>query len=129
MEKPWWYGIEIVNPDAATGTHKIALLDVATLSSPRFLEANPRVSKGVQFTADGKAVAYPIAENGVDNIWVQPIDGGPGRQITQLQFRADPGVSLVAGRQESRRPSRPHRLRRRPSTRIKTLDCSLDRGS
>ena len=78
------YGIEIVNPDAATGTHKIALLDVATLSSPRFLEANPRVSKGVQFTADGKAVAYPIAENGVDNIWVQPIDGGPGRQITHF---------------------------------------------
>lgn len=78
------YGIEMVNPDAAAGTHKIALLDVATLSSPRFLEANPRISKGVQFTADGKAVAYPVAENGVDNVWVQPIDGGPGQQITHF---------------------------------------------
>ncbi len=78
------YGIEMVNPDAATGTHRIALLDVATLSSPRFLEANPRISKGVQFTADGKAVAYPVAENGVDNVWLQPINGDPGRQITHF---------------------------------------------
>ena len=78
------YGIEMVNPDAALGTHKIALLDVATLSSPRFLQPNPRISKGVQFTADGKAVAYPITENGVDNVWIQPIDGGPGRQITHF---------------------------------------------
>jgi len=78
------YGVEIVNPDDVMGTHKLALLDVANLSSPRFLEANPRISKGAQFTADGKAVAYPIAENGVDNVWIQPIDGGPGRQITHF---------------------------------------------
>jgi serine/threonine protein kinase len=79
------YGVEMANPDhASTGTHKIALLDVATLSSPRFLDANPRISKGVQFTADGKAVAYPITENGADNVWIQPIDGGPGRQITHF---------------------------------------------
>jgi serine/threonine protein kinase len=78
------YGVEIVNPGDATGTHKIALLDVATLSSPRFLEPNPRISKGMQFTLDGKAVAYPITENGVDNVWVQPLDGGAGRQITHF---------------------------------------------
>jgi serine/threonine protein kinase len=78
------YVVEIINSDSATGTHKIALLDVATLSSPRFLEANPRISKGVQFTADGKAVSYPVAENGVDNVWVQPLDGTPGRQITHF---------------------------------------------
>jgi serine/threonine protein kinase/Tol biopolymer transport system component len=78
------YGVEIINPDAATGTHKIALLDVATLSSPHFLAPNPRISKGAQFTADGKAVAYPISENGVDNVWIQPLDGGPGRQITHF---------------------------------------------
>lgn len=27
--------------------------------------------------ADGKAVAYPVADNSVDNVWIQPIDGGP----------------------------------------------------
>jgi len=78
------YGVEMVNPGDAMGTHKIALLDVATLRSPRFLESNPRISKGVQFTADGKVVAYPIAENGVDNVWVQSLDGAPGHQITHF---------------------------------------------
>ena len=37
------------------------------------------------FTPDGKAIAYPIMENGVSNIWVQPLDGSPGRQITSFK--------------------------------------------
>ena len=78
------YVIGIVTAGDAAPEEKIALLDTATLSSPRFLEANPRISKGVQFTPDGKAVSYPVAENGVDNVWVQPIDGTPGRQITHF---------------------------------------------
>jgi Tol biopolymer transport system component len=41
----------------------------------------------LRFTRDGKSVAYSIQENGVDNIWVQPVDGSPGRKITN--FNAD----------------------------------------
>jgi serine/threonine protein kinase len=78
------YVIGKVNTEKQTTEEKIVLLDTATLSSQRFLDANPRISKGVQFTTDGKAVAYPIAENGVDNIWIQPIDGTPGHQITHF---------------------------------------------
>jgi Tol biopolymer transport system component len=78
------YVVEIVGSDSDPGRMKIALLDVATLSSPRLLPADPRISKGVEFTADGKAVAYPIAENGVDNVWIHPLDGNPGRQITHF---------------------------------------------
>jgi eukaryotic-like serine/threonine-protein kinase len=68
-----------------TSRDKIALLDLGTLTSPRMFDADQRISKGVQFTADGKFVAYPIAENGVDNIWIQPIDGSPGHQITNFK--------------------------------------------
>jgi hypothetical protein len=39
----------------------------------------------VVFTPDGKAVAYPILENGVSNVFVQPLDGSPGRQITNVK--------------------------------------------
>ncbi len=78
------YLVEFVNPEDPLGTEKIALLDTATLNSPRLLPADPRISKGVQFTPDGKAIAYPIAENGVDNVWIQPLDGTPGRQITHF---------------------------------------------
>jgi len=78
------YGVEFQDPDNPSGKVKIALLDTATLTSPKLLQADPRISKGVQFTPDGKAVAYPILENGVENIWIQPLDGSSGRQITHF---------------------------------------------
>jgi serine/threonine protein kinase len=78
------YLVEFVNPEAGSGTAKIALLNLTTLSTPHLLEVNPHISAGPQFTLDGKAVAYPVRENGVDNVWIQPIDGSAGRQITKF---------------------------------------------
>jgi len=78
------YLIEVLNPDGQSGIAKIALLDLATLTSPRLLNADPRISSGVRFNPDGKAVAYNIREKGVDNIWIQPLDGSTGRQITKF---------------------------------------------
>ena len=66
-------------------TGRVVLLDTATLRSPRMLETNSKIAKGVQFTADGESVAYPVKENGVDNVWIQPLDGSPGHQITQFK--------------------------------------------
>ncbi len=48
------------------------------------LSPDSRVSGAVVFTPDGRAVAYPILENGVSNIWAQPLDGTTGRQITSF---------------------------------------------
>jgi eukaryotic-like serine/threonine-protein kinase len=78
------YLIEFINLESVSGTPKIALLDLTTLTAPRLLEVNPHISAGPQFTPDGKAVAYPVRENGVDNIWIQPLDGSAGRQITKF---------------------------------------------
>ena len=36
------------------------------------------------FKPDSKAVAYPIRESGVDNLWAQPLDGASGRRITSF---------------------------------------------
>jgi eukaryotic-like serine/threonine-protein kinase len=38
----------------------------------------------IRFSHDGKAVVYPIRENGVDNLWLQPLDGSKGKQITDF---------------------------------------------
>ena len=65
----------------------MALLNLESPTSPRLLDANPHISGGVQFTPDGKSLAYPIRENGVDNLWVQPLDGSAGHQITN--FKSD----------------------------------------
>ncbi|MFZ0759934.1 MAG: hypothetical protein WAM69_08305, partial [Candidatus Sulfotelmatobacter sp.] len=78
------YLVEVVNTSTQRGEQKVALLDLGS-ASPRLLDADPRVSAGgLQFTPDGKGVAYPIRENGVDNIWIQPLDGTSGRQITNF---------------------------------------------
>ena len=38
-----------------------------------------------QFTPDGKSLVYIIREKGTDNLWLQPLDGSPGHQITNFQ--------------------------------------------
>ena len=63
--------------------YKIAVMDVSGTAPPRLLDADERISSGgLSFTPDGKGVTYPIRESGVDNLWIQPIDGLTGRQIT-----------------------------------------------
>jgi Tol biopolymer transport system component len=64
---------------------QIVSLDAGPNPARRTLTADPRVAGAVLFTPDGKAVAYPILENEVSNIWVQPLDGSPGHQITHFQ--------------------------------------------
>ena len=68
---------------------KVALLSLGLerVSTPRLFNPDQRISisGGLQFTPDGNAVAYPITENGVENIWVQPLDGSMGRQITNFK--------------------------------------------
>jgi eukaryotic-like serine/threonine-protein kinase len=83
------YLVEVVDPVTQKGTEKVALLDLSSVdhasAAPRLLDADPRVTRGgVQFTPDGKSVAYAIHENGVDNVWIQPLDGSPGHQITNF---------------------------------------------
>jgi eukaryotic-like serine/threonine-protein kinase len=62
---------------------KIALFEIGSLNPPKLLDAR-RCSGKVQFTPDGKALAYPIRENGVDNVWLQPLDGSVGHSITEF---------------------------------------------
>jgi eukaryotic-like serine/threonine-protein kinase len=78
------YAVDLVNAGTQESTEKVALLNLESRTSPRLLDVNPHISGGVQFTPDGKAIAYPIRENGVDNLWVQPLDGSAGHQITKF---------------------------------------------
>jgi len=38
----------------------------------------------LRFSPDGKGVVYPIRDKGVDNLWLQPLDGAAGHQITNF---------------------------------------------
>jgi Tol biopolymer transport system component/predicted Ser/Thr protein kinase len=63
---------------------KIALFDLGSASPPRMLDASHYLRE-VQFTPDGKSLAYAIRDNGVDNVWVQPLDGSAGHPITDFK--------------------------------------------
>ncbi len=63
-----------------------------------------------RFTPDGKALAYTIHDNGVDNIWAQPLDGAPSHAMTFFKsdeihdFHWSPSgerLGIVRGRTES----------------------------
>jgi Tol biopolymer transport system component len=73
--------------EALNGTvDKAALFEIGSSSPPRMLDirhASP--TSMLRFTPDGKAVVYAIREKGVDNMWLQPLDGSAGHPITDFK--------------------------------------------
>jgi len=61
----------------------IVLFDLGSPSPPQIVDASHYV-RGVQFTPDGKSIAYVARENGGGNVWVQPLDGTPGHPLTDF---------------------------------------------
>jgi serine/threonine protein kinase/Tol biopolymer transport system component len=102
------------NPQTAESKLAIVNLDSNSQSTPRLIAPDPRMAGGpssnnfnsnLSFTPDGKSVAYIIRDKGVDNIFAQPLDGSPGRQITNFtsenisQFHWSPdGKTLAVAR-------------------------------
>jgi len=70
-----------------TPVHHIALVNLDAGQEPqrRMLDPDPRISSAPSFTLEGKAVVYPILENGADNLWLQPLNGSRSHAITNFQ--------------------------------------------
>jgi Tol biopolymer transport system component len=75
-----------VDPKTHVPWHPVALVDVESKnqSSTWLLTGHENVSFPAGFTPDGKAVVYRIIENGAENIWMQPLDGSAGHQLTDF---------------------------------------------
>jgi len=69
-----------------TSISKIALVDVTTNAETPAKTFVPRAgfAPPIAVTPDGKSVAYTVVENGVGNIWSQPLDGSPSRRLTNF---------------------------------------------
>jgi serine/threonine protein kinase/Tol biopolymer transport system component len=78
------YVAQLIDSQTKEAALKVALLNLDGSSPPRFLDA-PKLSGGVHFVDEGKSVAYAVRDNGVDNLWVQPLDGSPGHAITNFK--------------------------------------------
>ena len=72
----------------------VGSLDASGDGPPSVLDRDPRFSAGItatsiytggpKFSRDGKALIYDITEKGVANLWLQPLDGTPGHQLTNF---------------------------------------------
>jgi serine/threonine protein kinase len=86
-----------ISPDGKTaafatldhlGNHEVKLALVATDSTGAAKLTDyqhlPSGEGAIEFSKDGRAVIYPFRNGDVDNLWLQPLDGSPGRQITNF---------------------------------------------
>ncbi|MGC1646649.1 MAG: protein kinase [Candidatus Sulfotelmatobacter sp.] len=82
-----------ISPDGKTlatvvappNSAKIVVLGLGSSSPPRMLDASHYSGSNLQFSLDGKSLAYATRENGVDNVWMQPLDGSAGHAITDFK--------------------------------------------
>jgi Tol biopolymer transport system component len=73
----------------------IAKLAVVSLDNPssvaKMIDLDPRLgtsnfsNSSLEMVPNTNAISYLISENGSTNVWLQPLDGTPGRQITHFQ--------------------------------------------
>ena len=83
--------------------HKLMLKFVSTEDKKTWYhDVDQRASGPFRFTADGKGFVYTVHEKGVDNLWIQPLDSSPYRQLTHFtseriaQFAFSPDGSQIA---------------------------------
>lgn len=73
---------------------KIAVFGLGSSSAPRMLDASRYAGSNLQFTPDVKPLIYGIRENGVDNLWIQPLDSSAGHAITDFKSEQTWSFSL-----------------------------------
>ena len=71
------------SPSAAK--QQLALVPVDSPQNTKLFELQRSALRKTQFTSDGKGVVYAFRDKDIDNLWLQPLDGSPGKQITNFK--------------------------------------------
>ena len=64
---------------------QLALLPVDSPQNTKLMELQHPALGPVRFSHDGKAVVYAFRDQDAENLWQQPLDGSPGKQITDFK--------------------------------------------
>jgi Tol biopolymer transport system component len=68
---------------AFSSTGRVVVCELPACGNRRELETRTTLGGGLQFTPDGTALAFIDGPTGA-NVWVQPLQGGEARQLTQF---------------------------------------------
>ncbi len=98
-EPPLFYYIFFVSPDGkqivcnindlSSRKYRVAILPIEGGKPTKFFDLPRSVSlpSPVQWAPDGRALVYIDTHDGVSNLWSQPLDNGPPKQLTD--FKSD----------------------------------------
>jgi serine/threonine protein kinase/Tol biopolymer transport system component len=64
---------------------KLAVVEADTGKVRTLLKCDKTALELIRYTPDGRALAYVFREKGVENLWQQPLDGSPGKQLTSFK--------------------------------------------
>ena len=111
--------VAIVTAQVADPKEKLGLLSPDFSQPIRLLEfERPRAEYGVMFgdgpilfTQDGKGIIYPVREGQTDNLWLQNLDGSPGKQLTDFKSEFIRDFDILLRRKTTRHHPRPPRGR------------------
>ncbi len=78
-------GAMVATLDVRELDHKL-VLNIFSIAEKKttYHDVDQRASDPISFSPDGKAVVYTVREKGIDNLWLQPLDGSAYRQLTHF---------------------------------------------
>ncbi len=93
----------VANLDIRELDHKL-VLNVFSIADKKttYHNIDPRASEPVSFAPAGNAIVYRVREKGVENLWMQPLDGSAYKQLTHFtteriaRFAFSPDGSQIA---------------------------------
>jgi serine/threonine protein kinase/Tol biopolymer transport system component len=93
----------VANLDIRELDHKL-VLNVFSIADKKtaYHNIDPRASEPISFTPAGNAIVYRVREKGVENLWMQPLDGSAYKQLTHFtaeriaRFAFSPDGSQIA---------------------------------
>jgi Tol biopolymer transport system component len=79
-------GTEIASLELRELDHKLILrLDNVNTHQMKYADMDQHaLPNALAYTPDGQGIVYMVREKGVDNLWLQPLDGKPHRQLTHF---------------------------------------------
>jgi eukaryotic-like serine/threonine-protein kinase len=81
------YIVDVEDPVTHAASSKLAILglDGSPPATPRLVDLDPRFTANLARPVPGRnAIAYALTQDGVSNLWVQPLDGGAMYQLTHF---------------------------------------------
>ncbi len=86
------FAVDMIDPKTNDAIAKLAVVSLDNPAAPpKMSDLDPRLgtsnfsNSSLQMVPNTNAISYLISENGGTNVWLQPLDGTPGRQITHFQ--------------------------------------------